>query len=116
MSRQRDANTDLSDETGNDCARPCCETDNPHPTCDPDESKTWRGGHSPDTLMASQLRDGVPKLELGIWEQLLSTGLREALGRQDLHAEIADLEPADAPTRLAKYLTPLVERAVRSIG
>ena len=59
----------------------------------------------------------MAKLEPGIWEQLVNSGLRDALALQsDLVPEVAGVEPSEAPARLAQYVAPLIERAMRALG
>ena len=57
------------------------------------------------------------KLEPGLWEQLVSNAVETALAAEPgLDAEIGELEPADAPVRIAQYLSPLIERAMKVLG
>ena len=57
------------------------------------------------------------KLEPGLWEQLVSNALEAALlAEPELDAEIATLDPVDAPVRIAQYLNPLIERSLRVLG
>jgi superfamily II DNA or RNA helicase/HKD family nuclease len=56
-------------------------------------------------------------LSPGLWEKIVSLGLADDLASQkDLEAQVAELDPAEAPLRLAQYLSPLIERALGSIG
>jgi superfamily II DNA or RNA helicase/HKD family nuclease len=59
----------------------------------------------------------MAKLEPGLWEQLVTAGLRNALQLEtELLADIAALDPVEAPGRIAQYLAPLIERSMRSLG
>lgn len=58
----------------------------------------------------------MESLPPGRYERLLDRRLTRALERLELPAEIADLDPAEAPGALVRFLGPHLSRAFTSIG
>lgn len=65
----------------------------------------------------SVLSASVPAVDVGLYESLLTRGLRQKLaGRADLVAHLSVVDDAEQAVTLARHLTPIIERSLKSVG
>ena len=65
----------------------------------------------------SVLSASVPAVDVGLYESLLTRRLRQKLaGRADLVPHIGVVDDAEHAVTLARHLTPIIERSLKSVG